>query len=253
MVAKIDPRMSPERFLSFKQEVVNKQNRTQGGAANNRTPQVQWELRGFKRTEAGNVFLSVNPLAVCVQETFKYLEENMGMRNAPLTHFVVPLSRGDAEKNLPKLVDKHNGFLEHFGLAVAAYWQAKAQQMLRLDPTRKVMERTLDMRIEANEVANFREITHSCLNVTGWNPTTKLLTGGDIELLYPNAEGMLSLGRAREVVVDLKNDSPDDSPDDEPDDSADEEPGAIYAVADVAGAVDFRSENSVAVGMWGAL
>ena len=254
MVTKIDPRTSPEQFLSFTKELVNSTTRTPpvanqaGLLPRTRTPQIEWELRGFKRTASGNTFLAVNPLAVCVQETFQYLEESMGMRNVPLTHFITPLSQKDAEINLPKLVDKHNSFLEHFGLAVAAYWRAKAQRLQRLDPTRRVMERKLDMQIEANEVANFRDIVRSGLNVSGWNPRTKLLSGRGIELLYPNAEGMLSLGRTREVVVDL---TPAETNELEQGDIQEGGLGVDDPVGD--GAAGNLEEEPVAVGMWGAL
>lgn len=240
-MAKIDPRMLPNQFLSFKKEVVNKPGSQ---------PVVNWELQGFK-IQKKNIFVAVNPLAVCVYETYKYLE-GMGMRNVPLTQLIVPLSKQDDQRNLPKLVDRHNEYLEHFGLAVAAYWRAKAQRTLRLDPTRKVMERKLDMQIEANEVSNFREIIHSCLNITGWNPTTKLLTGGNIELLYPNAEGMLSLGMARQVVVVV-----DDADDEEDSQNADDPQGDILVGNSQENNVPVynnpESLSSVAVGMWGAL
>lgn len=247
MVAKIDSRMLPNQFLSFKKEAINKP-----GAQ----PIVNWELQGFK-VQKKNIFLAVNPLAVCVYDTYKYLE-GMGMRNVPLTQLIVPLSEQDAQRNLPKLVDRHNEYLEHFGLAVAAYWRAKAQRMLRLDPTRKVMERKLDMQIEANEVSNFREIIHSCLNISGWNPTTKLLTGGDIELLYPNAEGMLSLGTARQAVIEIDDDEADQISDSA--DSADEQ-GDILVGSQTENNVpvyinapgNIEPPGSVAVGMWGAL
>lgn len=238
--------MLPNQFLSFKKEVVNKP-----GAQ----PTVNWELQGFK-IQKKNIFLGVNPLAVCVYETYKYLE-GVGMRNVPLTQLVVPLSEQDAQRNLPKLVDRHNEYLEHFGLAVAAYWRAKAQRTLRLDPNRKVMERKLDMQIEANEVSNFREIVHSCLNITGWNPTTKLLAGGDIELLYPNAEGMLSLGAARQVVVEVDGEDDEEDDDGFEDDPADDAQDDIlvenFAEKNVPVYINPEPLGSVAVGMWGAL
>jgi hypothetical protein len=226
MVAKIDARMNPELFLNFNKEVKNQPNRP---------AVVRWELQGFKIVKS-NIFLSVNPIAVCVYETFSYLE-SMGMRNAPLVHFVVPLTEETIQNNLPKLVDRHNDILEHFALAVVAYWRAKTQRQLRLDPTRKVMERRLDMQIEANQVSNFREITHSHLRVTGWNPATKLFQGEGIELLYPNAEGMLSLGAARQVVVAIDDDEIEENDD----------------VEDYVSAGVHQLETPFALGMWGAL
>ena len=99
------------------------------------------------------------------------------------------------------------------------------------------MERRLDMQIEANQVSNFREITYSHLRVTGWNPATKLFQGEGIELLYPNAEGMLSLGAARQVVVAIDDDEIEENDD----------------VEDYVSAGVHQLETPFALGMWGAL
>lgn len=240
MVFKIDTRLEPATFLAFQQNVANNK--------------ITLELRNYRQDANKNEFLAANALSVCVYQTYKYLESK-GMRNVPLPVFVVPLSKKTVINQLPKLVDLHNDFLDHFGMAVAAYWRAKQQRLLRLNPRRKVMERRLDMEIETAEVANFREIVTNSLNVTGWNRQTKLLIGASIDAIYPNAEGMLSLGRAREVVVNIEASS---SEDDDSDNMSDNDndisvvPPPAVTIKPEPIDLTLRSEQ-ISVGMWGAL
>lgn len=239
MVLKIDARLEPANFFSYQSQT--------------KPDKIVLDLRNYRKDNAGNEFIAANTLAVCVYETYKYLEAR-GMRNVPLPVFVVPLAVATTKNQLPKMVDVHNNFLDYFGLAVASYWRAKQQRFYRINPNRKVMERRLDMEIEATEVANFREIVLSSLNVTGWNSKTKLLKGADISAIYPNAEGMLSLGRARQVVVNL--DDEDDEVDDDDDYIEVIEPTpvnpVIYEIKPEP--TDFTTpQDRISLGMWGAL